>query len=58
MISDLMSVLVVFNVFCIGFSWWVASLLERYSAAWWLNMGASALNAVIVLAYFTGNVLS
>lgn len=36
------------NVACIVLSWKIANECDMWSVGWWLNMFASALNAVIV----------
>lgn len=45
-----MSWIILINVACIFFSFWVAETqCKQWGSMWWLNMTASALNAVIVL---------
>ena len=46
-----MSWLYLINLFFVWFSWRVAQGCQQWSGAWWLNMIASSLNAVIVLNF-------
>lgn len=43
--------LILLNVFFVFFSWHIAQQTPVYSGGWWLNMTASALNAVIALRF-------
>jgi len=47
-----MDLIILINVFFVYFSWKVAQSCDQWSVGWWLNMFASALNAVFVLRYF------
>ena len=45
--------MIVLNIFAAGFSLWVAERwCERRTGPWYFNIGAAALNAGIVVAYF------
>jgi len=41
--------MIAIGLFCMWFSWKVADMCEPWSLGWWLNVFASALNAVIVV---------